>query len=199
MAGVAVDSRDRVYVFNRGRHPVIVFDKEGQFLDAWGEGMFTRPHGIFITRQDQIFLVDDEGRLVSRNDVAAVSLEHKLGIHASPTCVMAFGEAEGAIGWLVGEENRGLEYMFTMMNHARQAVGLQGLAIAERAYQQALNYSRERVQGKPLGWSGDGTPGIVHHPDVRRMLLGMKSRIEAMRGIAPQLGLDGRLAAPPSA
>jgi hypothetical protein len=112
-----------------------------------------------------------------------VSLEHKLGIHGSPTAVMSFGDHGGAVGELVGEPNRGLEYMFAMMNHARQAVGLQGLAIAERAYQQALNYARERVQGKPLGWSADGPAGIVHHPDVRRMLLSMKSRIEAMRGI----------------
>jgi alkylation response protein AidB-like acyl-CoA dehydrogenase len=128
-------------------------------------------------------LLDADGEPSGPNDVHCVSLEHKLGIHGSPTAVLSFGDHGGAVGELVGEPNRGLEYMFSMMNHARQAVGLQGLAIAERAYQQALNYARERVQGKPLGWTGNGPAGIVHHPDVRRMLLSMKSRIEAMRGI----------------
>jgi alkylation response protein AidB-like acyl-CoA dehydrogenase len=116
------------------------------------------------------------------NDVTCVSLEHKLGIHGSPTAVLAFGEAGGALGELVGEPNRGLEYMFSMMNHARLNVGLQGLAIAERAYQQALGYARDRRQGKPVGWSG-GPVAIIEHPDVRRMLMSMKSRIEAMRGL----------------
>jgi 3-(methylthio)propanoyl-CoA dehydrogenase len=129
------------------------------------------------------YLVDADGNIGARNDVVCVSLEHKLGIHASPTAVLSFGDNGGALGWMVGEPNRGLEYMFVMMNHARQAVGLQGLAIADRAYQQALNYARERVQGKPAGWTGAGTTGIVNHPDVRRLLMGMKSRIEAMRGI----------------
>ncbi|MBR9973570.1 acyl-CoA dehydrogenase [Magnetospirillum sulfuroxidans] len=129
------------------------------------------------------FLVNEDGSLGARNDAVCASLEHKLGIHGSPTAVMAFGEGEGAIGSLVGEANRGLEYMFTMMNHARQAVGLQGLAIAERAYQQALNYARERVQGKPTGWTGAGATGIINHPDVRRMLMTMKCQIEAMRGL----------------
>jgi alkylation response protein AidB-like acyl-CoA dehydrogenase len=119
----------------------------------------------------------------SLNDVRCVSLEHKLGIHASPTAVMSFGDHGGALGELVGEPNRGLEYMFVMMNHARLSVGLQGLAIAERAYQQALAYARDRVQGKPAGWTGAGPAGIVHHPDVRRLLMTMKSQIEAMRGI----------------
>ncbi|KAF0218901.1 MAG: putative acyl-CoA [Rhodospirillaceae bacterium] len=128
------------------------------------------------------FLVNADGSLGARNDAVCASLEHKLGIHGSPTAVMAFGEKDGAIGTLVGEANRGLEYMFTMMNHARQAVGLQGLAIAERAYQQALHYARERVQGKPTGWTG-GATGIVNHPDVRRMLMTMKCQIEAMRGL----------------
>ena len=127
------------------------------------------------------FLVNADGSLGARNDAHCVSLEHKLGIHGSPTAVMAFGDNGGAIGTLVGEANRGLEYMFTMMNHARQSVGLQGLAIGERAYQQALTYARERVQGKPLGLSAPA--GIVHHPDVRRMLMSMKARNEAMRGI----------------
>ncbi|PJN96074.1 acyl-CoA dehydrogenase [Amaricoccus sp. HAR-UPW-R2A-40] len=116
------------------------------------------------------------------NDVACVSLEHKLGIHGSPTAVLAFGDEGGALGELVGEPNRGLEYMFAMMNHARLNVGLQGLAIAERAFQQARAYARERKQGKPVGWT-DGPVGIVEHPDVRRMLMSMKSRIEAMRGL----------------
>ncbi|WP_448207750.1 acyl-CoA dehydrogenase [Azospirillum sp. sgz302134] len=129
------------------------------------------------------FLVGADGTPGVRNDVACVSIEHKLGIHGSPTAVLSFGDNGGAIGWLVGEANRGLEYMFVMMNHARQNVGLQGLAIAERAYQQALTYARERVQGKPAGWQGSGSAGIVHHPEVRRMLMTMKARIEAMRGI----------------
>ncbi|ARJ65253.1 acyl-CoA dehydrogenase [Magnetospirillum sp. ME-1] len=119
----------------------------------------------------------------SRNDLKCVSLEHKLGIHGSPTAVMSFGDHEGALGELVGQPHRGLEYMFVMMNHARLAVGLQGLAIAERAYQQARAYARDRVQGKPAGWTGPGPAGIVHHPDVRRLLMTMKSGIEAMRGI----------------
>ncbi len=118
----------------------------------------------------------------SANDVTCVSLEHKLGIHGSPTAVLAFGERGGALGELVGEPNRGLEYMFAMMNHARLNVGLQGLAIAERAYQQARAYARERRQGKPVGWQG-GPVGIVEHPDVRRMLMEMKARIAAMRGL----------------
>ncbi|WP_323032515.1 acyl-CoA dehydrogenase [Paracoccus sp. (in: a-proteobacteria)] len=116
------------------------------------------------------------------NQVTCVSLEHKLGIHGSPTAVLSFGEAGGAIGELIGERNRGLEYMFAMMNHARLNVGLQGLAIAERAYQQARSYARERKQGRPVGWTGSDV-GITAHPDVRRMLMEMKSRIEAMRGL----------------
>jgi alkylation response protein AidB-like acyl-CoA dehydrogenase len=129
------------------------------------------------------FLVGDDGAVGAANDVKCVSLEHKLGIHGSPTAVMSFGDHGGAVGDLVGEAHRGLEYMFAMMNHARLAVGLQGLAIAERAYQQALNYARERVQGRPLGWTGETAGGIVHHPDVRRLLMSMKSQIEAMRAI----------------
>ncbi len=128
------------------------------------------------------FLINDDGTLGRRNDVRPISVEHKLGIHASPTCVMAYGEDDGAIGYLVGEENRGIEYMFVMMNNARLAVGLQGLSIGERAYQQALAFAKERVQGRPVQGAGGPVP-IIHHPDVRRMLLGMKSRIEAMRGL----------------
>lgn len=116
-----------------------------------------------------------------RNDVQCVSLEHKLGIHGSPTAVMAYGEKEGAIGYLVGEQNRGLEYMFTMMNYARLGVGVEGLGIAERAYQHALAYARERVQGREPG--GSERVAIIRHPDVRRMLLTMKSQIEAMRAL----------------
>ena len=119
----------------------------------------------------------------SANDVKCVSLEHKLGIHGSPTAVMSFGDHDGAVGELIGQPNRGLEYMFAMMNHARLAVGLQGLAIAERAYQQARDYARERVQGRPVGWTESGSAGIVHHPDVRRLLMTMKCQIEAMRAI----------------
>jgi alkylation response protein AidB-like acyl-CoA dehydrogenase len=129
------------------------------------------------------FLVNGDGSIGARNDVSCVSIEHKLGIHASPTAVLSFGDQGGARGWLVGEPHNGLAYMFVMMNHARQSVGLQGLSIAERAYQQALNYARDRVQGTPAGWKGEGRTPIVNHPDVRRTLMGMKARIEAMRGI----------------
>jgi alkylation response protein AidB-like acyl-CoA dehydrogenase len=139
----------------------------------------TRGISLFLVPK---FLVNPDGSLGARNDIRTVSLEHKLGIHASPTCVLAFGDNGGAIGWLVGEENRGIECMFTMMNSARLNVGLQGVAIAERAYQQARDFARQRVQGRPLG--AKTTLPIVHHPDVRRMLLGMKAQIEAMRGLA---------------
>ena len=128
------------------------------------------------------FMVNADGSLGSRNDLRAVSLEHKLGIHASPTAVMSFGDNEGAVGYLVGEEGRGLEFMFIMMNNARLNVGLQGVALAERAYQQALGYARDRVQGKALGKSERGP--IIDHPDVRRLLFTMKARTEAMRAIA---------------
>lgn len=128
------------------------------------------------------FLVNPDGSLGQRNDVRVVSLEHKLGIHASPTAVLAFGDEGGAIGYLVGEEGRGLEFMFVMMNNARLNVGLQGVAIAERAYQQALDYARQRVQGKPIGQAERSA--IIDHPDVRRLLFTMKARIEAMRALA---------------
>src|SRR5271169_2962006 len=128
------------------------------------------------------FLSDDAGTPGQRNEVRTLSLEHKLGIHASPTCVLAY---EDAVGWRIGEENRGLEYMFTMMNNARLNVGVQGLAIAERSYQQARDFARERVQGRPLGTTaGVGAPPIIHHPDVRRMLLWMRTATEAMRSLA---------------
>lgn len=130
------------------------------------------------------FLVNDDGSLGARNDVRCVSIEHKLGIHASPTAILAFGDYEGAQGELIGEANRGLEYMFVMMNAARFAVGLQGVAIAERAYQQALAYARTRVQGTEVGVLGGPRVEIFRHPDVKRMLLEMKSRTEAMRSLA---------------
>ena len=146
----------------------------------------TRGLSLFIVPK---FLVNSDGTLGQRNDVRPVSLEHKIGIHASPTCVMSYGENEGAIGFLVGEENRGIEYMFVMMNNARLAVGLQGLAIAERAYQQAAAFAKERVQGRPIQGASDGAT-IVEHPDVRRMLLSMRSQIEAMRGLCYEVAAD---------
>lgn len=130
------------------------------------------------------FLVNDDGGLGARNDVRCVSIEHKLGIHASPTAVLAFGDNEGAYGELIGEANHGLEYMFIMMNAARFAVGLQGVAIAERAYQQALAFARTRVQGTEAGVRNGPRVEIFRHPDVKRMLLDMKSRTEAMRALA---------------
>ena len=130
------------------------------------------------------FLVNDDGSLGARNDLRCVSLEHKLGIHASPTAVMSYGDDGGAIGYLVGQEGRGLEYMFTMMNNARLAVGVQGLSIAERAYQQAVAYARGRVQGRTDHAPQAGPAAIIQHADVRRMLLTMKSSIEAMRAMA---------------
>ncbi|MGC2411403.1 MAG: acyl-CoA dehydrogenase family protein, partial [Stellaceae bacterium] len=130
------------------------------------------------------FLPDAAGNPGERNDLRALRLEEKLGIHASPTCVMSYGDGEGAVGWRIGEENRGLECMFTMMNSERLLVGVQGVAIAERAYQQAREYARTRVQGRPVGMSrGATTPPIIHHPDIRRMLLTMRAGIEAMRAL----------------
>ena len=128
------------------------------------------------------YLVNDDGSIGEQNDVYVSSVEHKLGIHGSPTCVMTFGDRDGAIGYLVGEPNKGLACMFTMMNHARIEVGVQGLAISERAYQLARAWALDRVQGGAPGEKGRVT--IVHHPDVRRMLMVMKSLIEAMRSTA---------------
>jgi alkylation response protein AidB-like acyl-CoA dehydrogenase len=130
------------------------------------------------------FLVNADGSLGERNDLICASIEHKMGIHGSATAVMSFGEGPGAIGYLIGEANRGLEYMFTMMNHARVNVGLEGVAIGERAYQQALNYARERIQGRIIGDKSGATKPILHHPDVRRMLMNMKARTEANRALA---------------
>ncbi len=129
-------------------------------------------------------LVNADGSLGQRNDVRCVSLEHKLGIHASPTCVLSYGDDGGATGYLVGEENRGMECMFTMMNSARLNVGLQGVAIAERAYQQARDFARQRVQGRPVTATDRAPLPILHHPDVRRMLLAMRAQTEAMRALA---------------
>jgi acyl-CoA dehydrogenase len=141
------------------------------------------------------FWLNADGSPGARNDVNCASIEHKLGIHASPTCVMMYGENEGALGLLVGEANRGLEYMFVMMNAARLSVGLEGYAQGERAFQQAAEWARTRVQGKPpvsvakvagsasLGTSSSPAP-IIGHPDVKRMLLGMKSSVEASRALA---------------
>ncbi len=128
------------------------------------------------------FMVNTDGSLGARNDVKCISIEHKLGIHASPTAVMSYGEAGGAIGFLVGEANRGLEYMFTMMNNARLAVGLEGVGISERAYQAAASYALQRVQGKIPGKAGK-LP-IAYHPDVARMLMMMRSQTQAMRALA---------------
>lgn len=128
------------------------------------------------------FLVNEDGSPGDLNDVHAVSLEHKMGIHASPTCVMSFGDRDGAVGYLVGEENRGLACMFTMMNHARLGVGMQGVALADRAYQQAVAYARERTQGSAP--DVEGRAAIIHHADVRRMLMIMRANTEAMRAVA---------------
>jgi acyl-CoA dehydrogenase len=128
-------------------------------------------------------LVNADGSLGDRNEVRCLSIEHKLGIHASPTCVLAFGEKEGAVAYLVGEPGRGLEYMFIMMNSARLAVGSEGYAVGERAFQRALEWARTRMQGKPPVAAPAGPVAIVHHPDVKRMLLLMKSQTEASRAL----------------
>ncbi|HEY4547276.1 MAG TPA: acyl-CoA dehydrogenase [Pedomonas sp.] len=139
----------------------------------------TKGISLFIVPK---FLVNPDGTLGARNDLRCVSIEHKLGIHASPTCVMSYGDNDGCVGYLVGEENTGMRAMFTMMNHARINVGLQGVAIAERAYQGAVAYAKERVQSARLGAAR--TPvRIIEHADVRRMLLTMKARTEAVRAL----------------
>ncbi len=129
------------------------------------------------------YLVNKDGSLGQLNDIRCVSIEHKLGIHGSPTCVLAYGDKGGAIGYLVGEPNRGLVYMFTMMNHARLGVGMEGVAIAERAYQHALEYAKTRVQGRAIGQGSGDRVTIIHHPDVRRMLMTMRAQTEAMRAL----------------
>lgn len=140
----------------------------------------TRGISLFLVPK---FLVEPNGSLGARNDVHCVSLEHKLGIHGSPTCTMAYGDHGGATGFLLGEANKGLAAMFTMMNNARLNVGVQGVALAERAFQKALAYAEQRRQGRASGASGDGMSPIIDHPDVRRMLMTMKSLIAAARAV----------------
>jgi alkylation response protein AidB-like acyl-CoA dehydrogenase len=130
------------------------------------------------------FMVNKDGSLGERNDAHCVSIEHKLGIKASPTAVLQFGDHGGAVGYLVGQENRGLEYMFIMMNAARYAVGVQGIAIAERAYQHAVTYAKDRVQSRPVDGSINASAAIIHHPDVKRMLMTMRAYTEGCRAMA---------------
>ena len=146
------------------------------------------------------FLVNADGSLGERNDVHCVSIEHKLGIKASPTAVLQFGDHGGAVGYLVGEENRGLEYMFVMMNAARFAVGMQGIAVAERAYQKAVQYAKDRVQSRDLAGSA-GPVAIIHQPDVKRMLMTMRAYTEAARALAyyAAAAYDAQHAAPDEA
>ncbi|MDP9992924.1 alkylation response protein AidB-like acyl-CoA dehydrogenase [Variovorax boronicumulans] len=130
------------------------------------------------------FMVGKDGALGERNDVHCVSIEHKMGIKASPTAVLQYGDNGGAVGYLVGQENRGLEYMFIMMNSARYAVGMQGIAIAERAYQHAVAYAKDRVQSRPVDGSINASAPIIHHPDVKRMLMTMRAYTEGCRAMA---------------
>ncbi|WP_119966793.1 acyl-CoA dehydrogenase [Simplicispira lacusdiani] len=130
------------------------------------------------------FLVNKDGSLGARNDAHCVSIEHKMGIKASPTAVLQFGDHGGAVGYLVGQENRGLEYMFIMMNAARYGVGMQGIAIAERAYQKAVQYAKDRVQSRPVDGSINASAAIIHHPDVKRMLMTMRAYTEGCRAMA---------------
>jgi len=141
-----------------------------------------------------LFIVPKFLRDGTRNDVTCTGIEHKLGIHGSPTCTMQFGDKGGAVGYLVGAENEGLKYMFTMMNNARLSVGLQGVAIAERAYQHALAYARDRVQGTSLSKKDSGRVAIAEHPDVKRMLLSMKAQVEAGRALTYEAALNIDLA-----
>ncbi len=130
------------------------------------------------------FLVNPDGSLGERNDITCVSIEEKLGIHSSPTCVLSFGERSGgAVGYLIGQAQQGMKYMFTMMNEARLSVGIEGLSLSERSYQQATQYARERIQGRRIGGDSPEPVAIIEHPDVRRMLLTMRANIEAMRGV----------------
>ncbi|RXH32415.1 MULTISPECIES: acyl-CoA dehydrogenase [Bradyrhizobium] len=129
------------------------------------------------------FMVNDDGSLGARNDIFASGVEHKLGMHASPTCTMTMGDHGGAIGFLIGEENQGMRCMFTMMNQARLGVGLEGVGVADRAYQQALSYAQERKQGRAVGKKGDGSDAIFVHPDVKRMLMRMRAQTAAARTI----------------
>jgi acyl-CoA dehydrogenase len=144
----------------------------------------TRGISLFLVPK---YLPDAQGIPGRRNDAFCSSLEHKLGIHASPTCVMVFGDEGGATGYLIGEEHKGLACMFTMMNNARLAVGLQGVAIAERAYQQAVAFARERRQGRSPLWREGAMSPIIEHPDIRRMLMEMRAKTVAARGLCYQL------------
>jgi len=130
------------------------------------------------------FMINADGTLGARNDAHCVSIEHKLGIKASPTAVLQFGDHGGAVGYVIGQENRGLEYMFIMMNAARYAVGVQGIGVAERAYQKAVQYARDRVQSRPVDGSQPGSAAIIHHPDVKRMLMTMRAYNEGCRALA---------------
>jgi 3-(methylthio)propanoyl-CoA dehydrogenase len=130
------------------------------------------------------FMVNKDGSLGARNDVHCVSIEHKMGIKASPTAVLQYGDHGGAVGYIVGQENRGLEYMFIMMNAARYAVGMQGIAIAERAYQKAVGYAKDRVQSRPVDGSIAASAPIIHHPDIKRMLMTMRAYVEGCRAMA---------------
>src|SRR5665811_217973 len=138
------------------------------------------------------FLVNADGSLGQRNDIYASGIEHKLGMHAAPTCTMTMGDHGGAIGYLIGEENRGMQCMFTMMNQARLGVGLEGVGIADRAYQQALAFAQERRQGRAVGKTGEGSDPIIVHPDVKRMLMQMRALTAAARTIcyATAVALD---------
>jgi 3-(methylsulfanyl)propanoyl-CoA dehydrogenase len=149
----------------------------------------TRGISLFLVPK---FLVNEDGSLGARNDIYASGVEHKLGMHASPTCTMTMGDAGGAIGYLIGEENKGMACMFTMMNQARLGVGLEGVGIADRAYQQALAFAQERKQGRAIGKKGDGLDPIIVHPDVKRMLMQMRSMTAAARSIcyATAVALD---------
>ncbi|HLZ05103.1 MAG TPA: acyl-CoA dehydrogenase [Bradyrhizobium sp.] len=149
----------------------------------------TRGISLFLIPK---FMVNADGSLGARNDIYPSGIEHKLGIHASPTCTMTMGDKGGAIGYLIGEENRGMQCMFTMMNQARLAVGLEGVGIADRAYQQALAYAQERRQGRAAGKTGDGSDAIIVHPDVKRTLMLMRAMTAAARSIcyATAVALD---------
>src|ERR1700753_2081346 len=138
------------------------------------------------------FLVNADGSLGTRNDIFPSGVEHKLGMHASPTCTMTMADQGGAIGYLIGEENQGMRCMLTMMNQARLGVGLEGVGVADRAYQQALAYAQDRKQGKAVGKTGDGSDAIIVHPDVKRMLLQMRAMTAAARSIcyATAVALD---------
>jgi len=141
----------------------------------------TKGISLFIVPK---FVVNADGKLGERNDMVCAGIEHKLGINGNPTCTMSLGEGKGAVGYLVGEPNRGLEYMFIMMNAARFSVGVQGIALADRAYQHSLEYAKERIQFRDVAARSKGPVAIVKHPDVRRMLMWQKATIEAMRALA---------------